>query len=173
MDCVVEMIEAGKTFGYSENGSVVKAVTEVTLSVKKGEFLSIIGPSGCGKSTLLRIIAGLIPEYEGEVRVNGARISAPHPQVGMVFQEDAPFPWRTALENVAFGLEMLNVAKEERIRRCKKILDLVGLTGFEDRYPAELSGGMKQRVAIARSLILEPQILLMDEPFGAPAARTR
>ena len=173
MDCVVELIEAGKTFGYSENGSVVKAVTGVALSVKKGEFLSIIGPSGCGKSTLLRIIAGLIPEYEGEVRVNGARISAPHPQVGMVFQEDATFPWRTALENVAFGLEMLNVAREERIRRCKKILDLVGLTGFEDRYPTELSGGMKQRVAIARSLILEPQILLMDEPFGALDEQTR
>lgn len=173
MDNAVDLIEVSKTFGLGEDHSQVKAVTGITLSVRKGEFLSIIGPSGCGKTTLLRIIAGLVPEYEGEVRVNGERISAPHAQIGMVFQEDSTFPWRTTLENVAFGLEMLKAPREERIGRCKKILDLVGLKGFEDRYPAELSGGMKQRVAIARSLIMEPEILLMDEPFGALDEQTR
>lgn len=173
MDKAVELIEVGKTFGLGDKDSGLKAVTDVTLSVSKGEFLSIIGPSGCGKTTLLRIIAGLVPEYEGEVRVNGGRVSAPHAQVGMVFQEDSTFPWRTTLENVAFGLEMHKVPKEERTPRCMRILDLVGLTGFEARYPTELSGGMKQRVAIARSLILEPEILLMDEPFGALDEQTR
>jgi NitT/TauT family transport system ATP-binding protein len=173
MDSAVDLIEVGKTFGLGEDHFPVKAVTGITLAVRKGEFLSIIGPSGCGKTTVLRIIAGLVPEYEGEVRVNGERILAPHPQIGMVFQEDSTFPWRTTLENAAFGLEMLKTPREERIGRCKKILDLVGLKGFEDRYPAELSGGMKQRVAIARSLIMEPEILLMDEPFGALDEQTR
>jgi NitT/TauT family transport system ATP-binding protein len=158
----------------SDNGSPgVPALSKIDLSVEKGEFLSLIGPSGCGKSTLLRIVAGLIPSYEGEVTVQGRTLSGPHPQIGMVFQEDSTFPWRTAYENVAFGLEMRNVPGDQRRRKCMEILDLVGLTGFDARYPSELSGGMKQRVAIARSLVLEPQILLMDEPFGALDEQTR
>jgi NitT/TauT family transport system ATP-binding protein len=172
-DPAVTLIGVSKDY-ESDNGSPnVPALDRIDLAVEKGEFLSIIGPSGCGKSTLLRIVAGLIPDYEGAVTIEGQALSGPHPQVGMVFQEDSTFPWRTTFQNVAFGLEMRNVSAGERRRKCMAILELVGLTGFESRYPAELSGGMKQRVAIARSLVLEPEILLMDEPFGALDEQTR
>jgi len=165
---------ASKTFGSGEDGSPpVKALEEVSLEIRTGEFVSIIGPSGCGKSTLLRIIGGLVPSHEGEIKIGTERIRGPHRHVAMVFQEESTFPWRTTLGNVAFGLEMRGVSKEERERKALKMIRLVGLSGFEGRYPSELSGGMKQRVAIARALVLEPKILLMDEPFGALDEQTR
>ncbi|MBI2371235.1 MAG: ABC transporter ATP-binding protein [Deltaproteobacteria bacterium] len=171
------MLEANyvsKTFGL--DGALaarVQALSEVSLTVAQGEFVSLIGPSGCGKSTLLKIFGGLTPAEQGEVYVRGDRVTGPHPHIGMVFQEDSTFPWRTTLGNVEFGLEMRGMARRERRDRSKATIDLVGLTGFEHRYPAELSGGMRQRVAIARALILEPQALLMDEPFGALDEQTR
>jgi NitT/TauT family transport system ATP-binding protein len=145
----------------------------VSFSVSSGEFLSVIGPSGCGKSTLLNIIGGLIGDYEGDVSVAGERVRGPHPAIGMVFQEESTFPWRTVLENVAFPLELLGIAKSERHAHARRLIALVGLDGFERRYPSELSGGMRQRVAIARTLASQPSILLMDEPFAALDEQTR
>jgi NitT/TauT family transport system ATP-binding protein len=163
-----------KVFGTLDDGvESVKALDDVSLDVNQGEFVSIIGPSGCGKSTLIRIIAGLVPAYGGEVRIGADRLSSPHPWVGMVFQEESTFPWRTTVGNVEFGLEMRNIPPASRRAKALEMLDLVGLGGFEYRYPAELSGGMKQRVAIARALVMEPKILLMDEPFGALDEQTR
>ena len=169
----VHVEKVSKKFDSAEDSSEVEALSEVSFSISNGDFLSIIGPSGCGKSTLVRIIAGLIDDFQGAVEILGEPLSGPDQRVGMVFQEDSTFPWRTTIQNVEFGLEMRKVAMDERGRLAANILELVGLSGFENRYPFELSGGMKQRVAIARSLILEPQILLMDEPFGALDEQTR
>jgi NitT/TauT family transport system ATP-binding protein len=152
---------------------VVTAVDHMSFTVAPGEFLAVIGPSGCGKSTLFNIIGGLMDGYEGRVAVGGETIRGPHAAIGMVFQEESTFPWRTVIENVAFPLEVTGIAKPERIERARHFIDLVGLNGFERRYPAELSGGMRQRVAIARTLASEPKILLMDEPFGALDEQTR
>ena len=152
---------------------VVTAVDHVSLSVKPGEFFSVIGPSGCGKSTLFSIIGGLLGDYEGEVAVAGERITGPHASVGMVFQEESTFPWRTVTENVAFPLEIEGMSKAARRERAQHFISLVGLDGFENRYPNELSGGMRQRVSLARTLASEPKILLMDEPFAALDEQTR
>jgi NitT/TauT family transport system ATP-binding protein len=149
------------------------AVDHVSLSVKPGEFLSVIGPSGCGKSTLFNIVGGLIEGYEGTVTVAGDRVRGPHPAIGMVFQEESTFPWRSVVDNVAFPLEITGMRKAERLDRARHFISLVGLDGFERRYPAELSGGMRQRVSIARTLASEPKILLMDEPFAALDEQTR
>ncbi len=149
------------------------AVDDVSLSVRQGEFLAVIGPSGCGKSTLFNIIGGLVDGYQGAVRVGGDAVRGPHPAIGMVFQEESTFPWRTVIENVAFPLEIAGMRKQERFDKARKFIALVGLSGFENRYPAELSGGMRQRVAIARTLASEPKILLMDEPFAALDEQTR
>ncbi len=163
-----------KTFGNLDDGlGMVKAVDDVSLEVREGEFFSIIGPSGCGKSTLLRIIGGLVAKYDGEVRVRSERLEGPHPWIAMVFQEESTFPWRTTLGNVEFGLEMHGVPLEERRKKALDMIQLMGLWGFQNRYPSELSGGMRQRVAIARALVMEPKILLMDEPFGALDEQTR
>ena len=151
----------------------VSAVDDVSFDVRRGEFLSVIGPSGCGKSTLFNIIGGLLGDYEGRVTVDGETIRGTHAAIGMVFQEESTFPWRTVLDNVAFPLEIAGVAKVERYERARHLVSLVGLDGFERRYPAELSGGMRQRVAIARTLAASPQILLMDEPFAALDEQTR
>jgi NitT/TauT family transport system ATP-binding protein len=151
----------------------VTAVDHMSFEVRAGEFLAVIGPSGCGKSTLFNIIGGLLDGYEGRVTVAGETIRGPHPSIGMVFQEESTFPWRTVAENVAFPLEIAGQAKAERMARAKHFIDLVGLSGFDKRYPSELSGGMRQRVAIARTLASEPKILLMDEPFGALDEQTR
>ncbi|MGE5539726.1 MAG: ABC transporter ATP-binding protein [Gemmatimonas sp.] len=149
------------------------AVERVSLSVAPGEFLSVIGPSGCGKSTLFNAIGGLIGGYDGTIRVDGNVSSGPNPAIGMVFQEESTFPWRTVLDNVAFPLEIQGVARTERDERARHFIDMVGLSGFERRYPAELSGGMRQRVAIARTLAFQPRILLMDEPFASLDEQTR
>jgi NitT/TauT family transport system ATP-binding protein len=141
--------------------------------VAPGEFLGVIGPSGCGKSTLFNVIGGLVDGYEGKVTVAGETVRGPHPAIGMIFQEESTFPWRTVLDNVAFPLEIVGMPKAERLERARHFVSLVGLDGFERRYPAELSGGMRQRVSMARTLASEPKILLMDEPFAALDEQTR
>ena len=158
---------------FANREDVITAVDDVSFSVAPGEFVSIIGPSGCGKSTLFNIIGGLLGDYEGRVTVAGETISGTHAAIGMVFQEESTFPWRTVLENVAFPLEVAGMAKAERRERAGHFVSMVGLSGFERRLPAELSGGMRQRVALARTLASEPKILLMDEPFGALDEQTR
>jgi NitT/TauT family transport system ATP-binding protein len=171
---ILTLRNVSKFFGDADNGSEqVVAINNVSFDVSAGEFFSIIGPSGCGKSTLLRVIGGLLPASSGELNVGSEKVSGPHPWIGMVFQEESTFPWRTTLANVEFGLEMRGVAQGERKAKAREMIRLVGLSGFEERYPSELSGGMKQRVAIARALVLEPKILLMDEPFGALDEQTR
>jgi NitT/TauT family transport system ATP-binding protein len=160
-----------KRFATAEGPLV--AVDDVSFGVAPGEFVSVIGPSGCGKSTLFNIIGGLVGDYAGRVTVDGTVITGPHEAVGMVFQEESTFPWRTVIENVAFPFEIAGVARAERHERAQHFVTLVGLAGFERRYPAELSGGMRQRVAIARTLASNPRILLMDEPFAALDEQTR
>ena len=149
------------------------ALENVSFVVKKGEFVALIGPSGCGKSTLFNIIGGLIGDYSGRVLVDGEPIAGAHQAIGMVFQEESTFPWRTTLDNIAFPLEIAGVKKAEREARARDLVKLVGLQGFEGRYPAELSGGMRQRTALARTLAFQPKILLMDEPFAALDEQTR
>jgi NitT/TauT family transport system ATP-binding protein len=149
------------------------AVDRLSIAVRDGEFLAVIGPSGCGKSTLFNVIGGLIGGYEGGVTVAGERINGPHPAVGMVFQEESTFPWRTVIENVAFPLEVAGMKKALRHEKARHFIHMVGLDGFENRYPSELSGGMRQRVSLARTLASEPKILLMDEPFAALDEQTR
>lgn len=161
--------------GNSRNndGTELLALNGVNLSINKGEFTTIVGPSGCGKSTFLDLVGGLSKPNEGNIYIDGKPVNGPGLDRGIVFQQYALFPWRTAIGNVEFGLEGLKIAKNERTEVAQKFLSLVGLTGFENRYPYELSGGMKQRVAIARALAYDPDILLMDEPFGALDAQTR
>jgi NitT/TauT family transport system ATP-binding protein len=149
------------------------ALDDVSLDITTGEFLSLVGPSGSGKSTLLDLLGGLSAPTSGEVLVDGRPVVGPGLDRAVVFQQYALFPWRTARANVEFGLEAKGVRRHQRQTIAREYLDLVGLSGFEDRYPHELSGGMKQRVAIARSLAYEPDILLMDEPFAALDAQTR
>ncbi len=149
------------------------AVDDVSFGVAQGEFVSVIGPSGCGKSTLFHIIGGLTGASAGQVTVEGDRVRGPHPAIGMVFQEESTFPWRNVIDNVAFPLELRGMARAERHDRAKTFVDMVGLRGFERRQPSELSGGMRQRVSIARTLVSEPRILLMDEPFAALDEQTR
>ena len=170
-DDILVVDDIGKRF-WTPDGPLA-AIEHISFSVAPGEFLSVIGPSGCGKSTLFNIIGGLLGEYEGTVAIEGERIREPHPSIGMVFQEESAFPWRTVIENVAFPLEIANMRKDERLEKARHFVSLVGLDGFEKRYPAELSGGMRQRVAFARTLASEPKLLLMDEPFAALDEQTR
>ncbi|MBQ0139882.1 MAG: ABC transporter ATP-binding protein [Kurthia sp.] len=149
------------------------AVSDVNLSVNEGEFVTIVGPSGCGKSTLLDMVGGLTTPTRGRILINGQEITGPGLDRAIVFQQYALYPWRSALQNVAFGLEAKGVPKKERLEQAKYYMNLVGLEKFQDHYPHELSGGMKQRVAIARSLAYDPEVLLMDEPFAALDAQTR
>jgi len=163
----------GLTKRFLTRDGALLAVERVSFGVKPGEFLSVIGPSGCGKSTLFNVIGGLTGGYEGSVTVAGETVNGPHPAIGMIFQEESTFPWRTVLENVCFPLELVNMPKAQRHEKARHFISLVGLDGFEQRYPAELSGGMRQRVAMARTLVSEPRILLMDEPFAALDEQTR
>jgi NitT/TauT family transport system ATP-binding protein len=158
---------------FETQDGVLTAVDDVSFTVVPGEFLSVIGPSGCGKSTLFNVMGGLLDGYSGSVRVGGETVRGPHPSIGMIFQEESTFPWRTVIDNVAFPLEIAGMAKAQRIERGRHFINLVGLNGFERRYPAELSGGMRQRVSMARTLASEPKILLMDEPFAALDEQTR
>jgi NitT/TauT family transport system ATP-binding protein len=177
----IQAVNVGKSYKIRGNGnaenpvesSELLALHQINLHVKTGEFLVIIGPSGCGKSTFLDIVGGLSRPDDGEILIDGKRVLGPGLDRGIVFQQYALFPWRTARENVEVGLEAQKIDKNKRREISKEYLSLVGLTGFEDRYPYELSGGMKQRVAIARALALNPDILLMDEPFAALDAQTR
>jgi NitT/TauT family transport system ATP-binding protein len=154
-------------------GKPVLALADVSLEVKPREFLAILGPSGCGKSTLLYLVGGFFPIETGRIAVEGKPVEAPGPDRGIVFQHFALFPWKTVRGNILYGLERQGLPRAEREQRAKAFIDLVGLRGFEDSYPSQLSGGMKQRTAIARTLAFDPNILLMDEPFGALDAQTR
>jgi NitT/TauT family transport system ATP-binding protein len=154
-------------------GRPVLALDDVSLEVRPREFVALLGPSGCGKSTLLYLIGGFLPVERGRVLVDGSPVAAPGPDRGIVFQHFALFPWKTVRANVLYGLERAGLPRAEREARAQNFIELVGLTGFEDAYPSQLSGGMKQRAAIARTLAVDPKILLMDEPFGALDAQTR
>src|SRR3954470_11053775 len=158
---------------FETQDGVLTAVDDVSFNVVPGEFLSVIGPSGCGKSTLFNVMGGLLDGYDGRIVVGGETVRGPHASVGMIFQEESTFPWRTVIDNVAFPLEIAGMGKAERQERARHFSDLVGLNGFENRYPSELSGGMRQRVSMARTLASEPKILLMDEPFAALDEQTR
>ena len=158
---------------FRRGARTVQAIDRFSLDVREGEFVAIVGPSGCGKSTFLHILGGFEPHSGGTMLLNGAQVKGPGPDRGMLFQEFALYPWRSVIGNVAWGLEVQGKPRAERVAIAERYLKLVGLSAFRDAYPAELSGGMKQRVALARVLAFEPRILLMDEPFGALDAQTR
>lgn len=160
----VELDNVTKFYDAQER---LHALHEVSFDIERGEFVSIVGPSGCGKSTLLRIMAGLDAPSSGEVRLQGGTVKGPHSKISMVFQAFGLFPWRTVLENAAYGLEMRKTPKKEREDIATQYLEMVGLAGYEHMYPKQLSGGMKQRVGIARTLAVEPEVVLMDEAFSA------
>ncbi|MBN9125675.1 MAG: sulfonate ABC transporter ATP-binding protein [Nitrosospira sp. 56-18] len=150
-----------------------EAVQNVSISIQPGEFACLIGPSGCGKSTLLGALAGHLRPTSGSIQLDSQPLEGPHPERGLVFQQHTLFPWKKTLDNIAFGLKMKGMRRPERHRRARELLELVGLAGFEQHYPFQLSGGMQQRVEIARVLINHPRVMLMDEPFGALDAQTR
>jgi NitT/TauT family transport system ATP-binding protein len=154
-------------------GREVLALDQISLDVAPREFVALLGPSGCGKSTLLYLIGGFLPVERGGISVDGSPVGGPGPDRGIVFQHFALFPWKTVRGNILYGLERQGMPKAERENRALEFIDMVGLHGFEDSYPSQLSGGMKQRTAIARTLAFDPKILLMDEPFGALDAQTR
>jgi NitT/TauT family transport system ATP-binding protein len=168
----MEVKNIGKVFQSRRSDDVI-AIDDVSLNMERGEFYCLVGPSGCGKSTLLRIIDGLIEPTIGEVRIEGKVVEGPGFDRGMVFQQFNLLPWRTVLGNIEFGLENRRISKKERKQRAMRYVELVGLEGFVEGYPSQLSGGMQQRVGLARALAIEPEILLMDEPFGALDAQTR
>ncbi|MHA2302352.1 MAG: ABC transporter ATP-binding protein [Candidatus Thorarchaeota archaeon] len=172
---VVEVRNVSHTFTKQTKEGVLEtqAVCEANLSVEKDEFLVMLGPSGCGKTTLLRLIHGLIKPTQGEILVNGKQVEGPGMDRAFVFQAINLLPWRSTLHNVVLGLEIKGMEKEEQYNIAQKYIDMVGLSGFESHYPHELSGGMQQRVGIARALAVNPEILLMDEPFGYLDALTR
>nr|WP_042191004.1 ABC transporter ATP-binding protein [Kibdelosporangium sp. MJ126-NF4]CEL19777.1 ABC-type nitrate/sulfonate/bicarbonate transport system, ATPase component [Kibdelosporangium sp. MJ126-NF4]CTQ97002.1 ABC-type nitrate/sulfonate/bicarbonate transport system, ATPase component [Kibdelosporangium sp. MJ126-NF4] len=162
-----------KSYIDSRSGEHVTAIGDVSFTVDDGEFVSVLGPSGCGKTTVLNIVAGFIERTEGTVVVAGKPVDGPGPDRGVVFQSHALFPWKTVLGNVVFGLRMRKVPRAECVTRGTEMLELVGLGGFEHKYPHELSGGMQQRLGVARVLANEPAVMLMDEPFASIDAQTR
>ena len=170
----VKIQARGVTKTYiAPNGESVLALDGVDLEVRENEFLSIVGPSGCGKSTFLYLVAGVLENSSGELRKDETPIRGPGPDRGLVFQHFALFPWRTVMGNICYGLEEQGIPRAARTTRARELIARVGLKGFENVYPNQLSGGMKQRVALARTLAYDPEILLMDEPFGALDAQTR
>ena len=168
---VIEVRDLSKSF--SRDGKTVEAIADFSLAVNEGEFVSIVGPSGCGKSTFLHIVGGFETAGGGTIKLHGKDVAAPGPDRGMMFQEFSLYPWRSVFGNVVWPLEVQGYPKGEREQIAEKFLRKVGLLHFRDHYPAELSGGMKQRVALARVLAFDPNVLLMDEPFGALDAQTR
>jgi NitT/TauT family transport system ATP-binding protein len=162
-----------KTYTSGKEGHAVEALAGIDLEVNEGEFFSLVGPSGCGKSTLLYIIGGFIPPSTGKILVDGKEVISPGVDRGIVFQEFALFPWKTVIQNILYGLEQQKIGREERLAIAHRYVEMTGLSGMESLYPKELSGGMKQRVAIARTLAYNPDVLLMDEPFGSLDAQTR
>src|ERR1700752_186934 len=167
------IIERGNQTYRPPRGRPVLALSDVSLDVRPREFLALLGPSGCGKSTLLYLVGGFLPTEAGLILVEGKPVAAPGPDRGIVFQHFALFPWKTVRGNILYGLERQGLRRAEREQRAQAFIDLVGLKGFEDSYPSQLSGGMKQRTAIARTRAFAPAILRMDEPFGALDAQTR
>ncbi|MBI4278417.1 MAG: ABC transporter ATP-binding protein [Armatimonadetes bacterium] len=169
------MLFDGVTFEYidAQTGERLRAIDGLTAQIRENEFFCILGPSGCGKSTLLYLVAGLLKPTQGKILVGGRVVKGPGADRGLVFQEYALLPWRTVRENVALGLKIRGVSREERDAVARRFIHLVGLDGFERKYPHELSGGMRQRVAVARTLANSPDVMLMDEPFAAVDAQTR
>ena len=168
---MLELKNVSKT--YTQNNQQVEAIKNLNLSVKEREFIALVGPSGCGKTTLLKIIAGLIPATNGEVILDGKKILNPGKDRGLVFQQFTLFPWLTVRENISFGLDLQNVDSKKKTKIANHYLNITGLKDFAKFYPKNLSGGMQQRVAIARTLANNPKILLMDEPFGSLDSQTR
>lgn len=158
---------------YNEGGNPLSVLDGISLNIDDEEFVVIVGPSGCGKTTFLKMIDGQIEPSAGEIRINDQPVTGPIPEVAMVFQSFQLLPWRTVIKNVELGLEIQNVPENQRREQAQKWINLVGLDGFEDSYPSDLSGGMQQRVGLARALAVDPEILLMDEPFGALDAQTK
>ena len=170
----VALSNATKIFAAPPGGRPVHALGPIDLELRPGEFFAVVGPSGCGKSTLLEVIAGLAPLTEGSVAFEGRPIAGDVPDgIGVVFQEDASLPWLTVRDNIAFGLRRASLDRSAREERVSRAIAMVGLSDFADTYPAQLSGGMRQRVCIARTLVIEPRLILLDEPFGALDQQTR
>lgn len=167
----LECHSLGKTF--TKRGDPLVVLEDVSLAIRPGEFVSLIGASGCGKTTLLRILHGLIAPSSGEVLIDGVRVEGPSRQRGFVLQQASLLPWRTVLDNVTFGLELDRVSREQATATARELIEIVGLSGFESHYPPEISGGMQQRVNLARALAIKPEVLFMDEPFAAVDAQTR
>jgi NitT/TauT family transport system ATP-binding protein len=163
----------GVTKVYQTAGGPVESLRPLTFDIADGEFMAIVGPSGCGKSTLLKMVAGLLPVTAGEIRLGGTRVNGPPDDVGIVFQSPVLLAWRSVLENVMLQIDMRHLGRKAYLPKARALLELVGLKGFEQRYPWELSGGMQQRASICRALVHDPRVLLMDEPFGALDAMTR
>jgi len=170
---IIRVIDLEKSFSKKDRGEPLKVLDGIHLSLSEGEFVSILGPSGCGKSTFLHILAGLDQQDSGQVYLDDKLITGPGPDHTMIFQDYSLFPWMTVKKNIELGLKATGVPEGERAAISRKYIGLVHLEGFEDHYPHELSGGMKQRVAIARGFALDPRVLFMDEPFGALDAQTR
>ena len=173
MGPAVRIEHLSKIFVDKKSNTQIQALANINLEINEGELFCIVGPSGCGKTTFLRILTGLETPTSGTIYVGGQKIDSPGPDRGLVFQEFALFPWRTVMGNIVFGLEIRGVLSSSQRQIAKEYIKLVGLTGWEDKYPKEISGGMKQRVAIARALANNPEIMLMDEPFGSLDAQTR
>lgn len=173
MSALMKISGLHKTFDARKGLPETKVLAGIDMDLAEGSFTCIVGPTGCGKTTLLRILAGLEKPSSGRVELAGEEVTGPGARIGLVFQEYALFPWRSVLGNVTFGLELSGMGKKERLERAGHYLAMVGMCGFENRYPKELSGGMKQRVAIARTLAVKPKVLLLDEPFASLDAQTR
>lgn len=170
---MIEIDNLTKVYRSRDGHREVKALDRITMKVDDKEFVALLGPSGCGKTTLLKIVGGLLPITEGEVRIHGKKVTGPGPDRALVFQNFALMPWANVLNNIAFGLELRGVPKEQRLANAHRLVEKVGLSGFEEVYPRHLSGGMQQRVGLARALAVNPETMLMDEPFGALDAQTR
>jgi len=173
MKVKLEARHVGLEYGHHHSNNRLVALQDINLSIYENEFVSIVGPSGCGKTTFLSVVDGLIRASGGQILVDGKPVTRPGPDRAVVFQDSSLLPWRTVMKNVVYGLECAGIKPADARDRAAHFIDMVGLHGFEDRYPYELSGGMQQRVNLARALVMDPQILLMDEPFAALDAQTR